>query len=198
MKVAFVIFDGMTALDFIGIFDAITRLKKKGYLPDLSWDICAYTPSVHDDNGLGILPTRVKEPLTGYNMVVVPGGTITRQLIDDPVFIGWIKTAAPCPLKVSVCTGALLLGAAGFLQSKAAITHPSALDYLPRFGARVVNERIVDEGDVISAGGVTSSIDLGLYLCEKFAGREARERIAQQMDYPYYNFDALHRQGAQI
>ncbi len=78
MKVAFVIFDGMTALDFIGIYDAITRLKKKGYIPNLSWDICAHTSTVHDDNGLGISPTRVSEPLTGYDMVIVPGGT--RQL----------------------------------------------------------------------------------------------------------------------
>jgi transcriptional regulator GlxA family with amidase domain len=94
-----------------------------------------------------------------------------------------VKTAANCRLKVSVCTGALLLGAAGFLKGRRATTHRTEFERLKEFCAAVVDERIVDEGDVITARGVTSSIDLGLYLCERLAGYEAKEKIRKQMDY---------------
>lgn len=86
---------------------------------------------------------------------------------------------------VSVCTGALLLGAAGFLQGMRATTHPNAYKELEQYCADVVDERIVDSGNIITARGVTSSIDLGLYVVERLAGIDARNRIAAQMDYPY-------------
>ncbi|MCZ6556639.1 MAG: DJ-1/PfpI family protein, partial [SAR324 cluster bacterium] len=92
---------------------------------------------------------------------------------------------ASCKYKASVCTGSLLFGAAGFLQGKRATTHPNAYDALRPYCAEVVRQRIVDEGDLVTAGGVTSGIDLGLFLCEKFAGAEAKAAIKKQMDYPY-------------
>jgi transcriptional regulator GlxA family with amidase domain len=115
----------------------------------------------------------------------LPGGTGTRKLVDDADFIGWIRTAERCPYKISVCSGALLWGAAGFLRGRRATTHPDAFEQLATYGATVVGARIVDEGDIITARGVTSGFDLGLYLVEKFAGADARTRIAKQMDYPY-------------
>lgn len=185
MRVAFIIYEEMTALDFVGVYDPVSRLKTMGFLPDLQWEICARSMTVEDGAGLGFLPTEVGEPLHAYDMIIVPGGYGSRKLIDDAGFIEWLRTAAPCRFKVSVCTGALLLGAAGFLREKTATTHRSAFSDLKPFCASVVDRRIVDEGDVITARGVTSSIDLGLYLCEKLAGREARERIRQQMDYDH-------------
>lgn len=116
-------------------------------------------------------------------MVVVPGGYATRKLVDDQEFIRWLQTAGDCKFKVSVCTGSVLLGAAGFLEGKRATTHRSSFDELRPFCGEVLDRRIVDEGDTITARGVTSAIDLGLYLCEKLAGREVRERIQKQMDY---------------
>jgi cyclohexyl-isocyanide hydratase len=104
-------------------------------------------------------------------------------LVDDAGFIAWLKTSAPCELKPSVCTGSLLLGAAGFLEGRRATTHPNAFRELERFCAKVVDQRVVDEGDVVTAGGVTSAIDLGLHLVERFVGREGGERIRRQMDY---------------
>ena len=88
-------------------------------------------------------------------------------------------------LKTSVCTGALLLGSAGFLTGKHATTHPNAFDELNPYCASVVDQRVVDEEEVVTARGVTSSIDLGLHLVERLAGSEARVGIAKQMDYPY-------------
>ena len=184
MRIAFVIFNGMTALDFVGIYDPLTRLKSMNFLPDLEWDVCACSAVVTDSSGLRFTATIAESSLARYDMVVVPGGFGTRTLQDDPEFISWLKTAASCKFKVSVCTGALLLGAAGFLQGRKATTHPSAYQELAKYCASVVDDRVVDEGDVITARGVTSGIDLGLYLCEKFAGTEAKEQIRRQMDYP--------------
>lgn len=181
VKVAFLIYDGMTALDFVGVYDPLTRLKTMGFVSDLRWEICGLSKEVRDNTGLRFIPTKVGGSLQDYDMV--PGGFGSRKLIENTEFIEWLRTAKACQWKVSVCTGALLLGAAGFLKGKVATTHPNALAELQRFCASVVNQRIVDGGEVITAGGVTSSIDLGLYLCEKLAGREVRERIRQQMDY---------------
>jgi transcriptional regulator GlxA family with amidase domain len=184
MNIGFVTFDGLTVLDFVGVYDAVTRLRN-GYLPDLRWDICARSERVCDNTGLSLTPTRVGQPLTGYDMLIVPGGFGTRILMHDASFVDWVRTAAGAHYKVSVCTGSLLLGAAGSLAGKRATTHPSAYELLAPFCAQVVDERVVDEGDVITARGVTSSISLGLYLCEKLAGHAAREKIGMQMDYPY-------------
>jgi cyclohexyl-isocyanide hydratase len=152
-------------------------------MTDLTWEICAYTQEVKDNNGLRFSPDKVGQMLGRYDMVVVPGGFGSRKLLKDAGFIEWIKTAARCPLKVSVCTGSLIWGAAGFLQDKPATTHPGAYTELRDFCSDVRDERVVDAGDIITARGVTAAIDIGLYLCEKLVGREASEDIRRQMDY---------------
>jgi len=182
LRISFIIYNEMTTLDFIGIYDPLTRLKTMGFMPDLEWEICGMTEKVLDITGLQFTPTKVMEPLGSYDMIVVPGGFGSRKLVQDKEFIEWLRTAKPCKYKVSVCTGSVLLGAAGFLKAKKATTHRTAFDELREFAA-VVDQRIVDEGDVITARGVSSAIDLGLYLCEKLAGREVKEKIRRQMDY---------------
>jgi cyclohexyl-isocyanide hydratase len=184
VKIGFVIYQGMTALDFIGVYDPLTRLKTMGFTPDLGWDLCAHSTEVKDSTGLAFVPTKVRESLGEYDMIVVPGGMGSRKLVDNADFIAWLKTAEACRFKASVCTGSLLLGAAGFLKGKKATTHPEAFGELRKFCSEVVDQRVVDEGSVITAGGVSSSIDLGLYLCEKLAGREIREQIRRKIDYP--------------
>ncbi len=185
MKAAFVIFDGMTALDFVGFYDTVTRLKSMQIMPDFEWRLCSATRKVADERGLRVGPDVVNEPLRGYDLVFVPGGWGTRELQRDAKFVRWIRSGAPVPLKISVCTGALLLGAAGFLEGRRATTHPGAYSELAPYCREVVSQRIVDEGDVVTAGGVTASIDLGLHSVQRLAGAEARQRIAKQMDYPY-------------
>jgi transcriptional regulator GlxA family with amidase domain len=183
LKIAFIIYDEMTALDFIGVYDPVTRLKMMRFMPNLEWEICAISDVVVDSTGLRFTPTKVMDSLKDYDMMVVPGGLGSRKPAHNEKFIKWLQTATTCRFKVSVCTGALLLGAAGFLKGRRATTHRIEFETLRPFCAAVVDERIVDEGDVITARGVTSSIDLGLYLCESLAGYEAREKIRKQMDY---------------
>ena len=185
MKAAFILFDRLTSLDFIGFYDPVTRLKSMNILPDLEWRICSNKRQVTDDRGLVLTADSVNEPLDGYNLVFVPGGFGTRELQHNHEFVEWLRSAVSVELKTSVCTGALLLGAAGFLRGKRATTHPSALKELEPYCNAIVMERVVDEGNVITAGGVSSSIDLGLHVVQRLAGTEARSRIAKQMDYPY-------------
>ncbi len=185
MKIAFIVYDGMTLLDFVGVYDPLTRLKSMGFIPDLSWDICAFSTPVKDSQGLALTPDRVGESLEGYDLVVVPGGPGGRALTQPGPFVDWLRSAAKVPELASVCTGALLLGAAGFLEGKTAATHPNARQELERLGVTVLNTRLVEDGCIISSAGVTAGLDLGLYLCRKLAGEQAAEKIRRQMDYPW-------------
>ena len=185
MKAAFIVFDNMTMLDFVGFYDAVTRLKTMKFMEDFEWKICARTAQVSDDRGLKFSADTVGESLAAFDLLFIPGGYGTRPLQHDAAFVAWIATAQNARLKTSVCTGSLLLGAAGFLKGKRATTHPSAYKELEPYCATVVQKRIVDEGNVITGGGVSTSIDLGLHLVQRLAGDDARARIAKQMDYPY-------------
>lgn len=185
MKAALIVFDRMTSLDFVGFYDPLTRLKSMKILEALEWRICATARQVVDDRGLRIEADEVGAPLEGCDLVFVPGGHGTRTLQHDTGFIDWLKTARAAKLKVSVCTGALLLGAAGWLEGRRATTHPNAYVELAPYCAEVVRERVVEDGGVITARGVTSSIDLGLHIVERLTDAGTRERIAAQMDYPY-------------
>ena len=186
MNAAFVVFDQLTALDFVGFYDPLSRLKSMDFMPDFHWQICSFCDDVSDSQALRSTPDYIGQPLNDFDLLVVSGGYGSRSLQHCDQFIDWLKTATSVPLKASVCSGSLLLGAAGFLVGKRATTHPNAFGELSRYCAEVVDDRIVDEGDIITARGVTSSIDLGLYLVERLAGAEVRSEIAQQMDYPYY------------
>ena len=183
MKIAFIIFTGMTLLDFNGVYDPLTRLKSMGYIEDLSWDVCAYTDSVQDSFGLTLLPDKVQNDLSEYDVIIIPGGMGTRTLMHDPEFIQWIQTGSEVPLKVSVCTGSLILGTAGFLEGIPATSNPAAYDLLAPYCKEVIEERIVDQGTIITAGAVAASLDLGLYLVEKWEGVEAVEAIKGKMSY---------------
>ena len=186
MRAAFVVFDQMTALDFIGFYDPLTRLKSMDFMPGFQWQLCSFSDIVFDNQALRFLPDSVGRSLEGFDLVVIPGGYGTRNLQHNAEFIAWLQTAAAVPLKASVCTGSLLLGAAGFLRNKKATTHPKAYLELERYCRRVVDARLVDEGDVVTARGVSSAIDLGLYLVERLADRRVRAEIAAQMDYPFF------------
>lgn len=184
MTTAFLLFDRLTALDFVGAYDPITRLETMGFIETFEWDLCAFREPVTDGHGLRLSPDQVAQSLASYDLLVVPGGHGTRSLQHDSAFLEWLATANPVDLKASVCTGSLLLGAAGFLNGQRATTHPNAFADLEPYCREVVDDRVVDEGRVITARGVTSGIDLGLYVVERLAGPRARREIAEQMDYP--------------
>ncbi|BFI99032.1 MULTISPECIES: DJ-1/PfpI family protein [Priestia] len=186
MKIGFILFDQLTALDFIGFYDGITRLNTLGFKKDLTWDLCALSNEISDDRGITFKINKVSPDLSEYDLIFVPGGMGTRDLQYNNEFINWLKTAKDVPYKVSVCTGSLLLGAAGFLENIKATTHPNGFDLLKHYTDKVEEERIVRDSNVITGGGVATSVDLGLYICELIDGAETAMKIQKQMDYPYY------------
>lgn len=183
MKIAYIIFNGVTWLDLIGIYDPISRLKSMSYIPDLTWDLCSWTNTASDNFGLEIKPTRIQNSLADYDFIIVPGGHGTRHLQSDDDFLNWIMTSGATNGKISICTGSLILGAAGFLTSKKATTNYQEYETLRPYCKEVLTDRIVEDGNVITAGAVSASLDLGIYLCNKWAGPEASKEIRKKMDY---------------
>ncbi|WP_410769365.1 DJ-1/PfpI family protein [Fontibacillus sp. BL9] len=185
MKIAFVVFNGLTFLDLIGFYDVIYRLNGFESSKGVAWDFCGPGEEVRDELGLTIKVDLVNPNLSQYDLVFVPGGMGTRQLRFDESFISWLRKAETCRYIVSVCTGSLLLGAAGLLKDKKATTHPGAYDLLEPYCKEVIRKRVVKDGNLITAGGVSTSIDLALYLVNMFAGEEAVSEVKKQIDYPY-------------
>lgn len=183
MRIAYILYNGITTLDFIGIYDPVSRLRSMGFLPDLNWQLCALQPAIKDHFGLELVMDAIRPDLGGYDAIVVPGGFGSRALQQDGDFIEWLRTVGKDTLKVSICTGSLLLGAAGLLNGKKATTHFNEYQHLAAYAKEVLRERIVEDGDVVTAGAVAASLDLGLYLCEKWAGKQAMEEIAKSMNY---------------
>jgi len=183
MKIAFIIFNGVTWLDLIGVYDPLSRLKSMNYLPGLSWDFCSVTTTAKDNFGLEIIPTQINTSLAEYDVIIVPGGHGTRQLQFDNSFIDWLKTAGNDSYKISICTGSLLLGAAGFLREKKATCNFLEYETLKPYCKQVLTDRIVEDGNIITAAAVSASLDLGLFLCHKWAGEAATAEIRKRMDY---------------
>lgn len=183
IRFAFIIYEGVTLLDFAGVYDPVTRLKSMGFVEDLEYTVCAFQETVKTFEGLEIKPDLVKNDLSGFDFIFIPGGNGIAQLLGNTAFITWLKTVSPDATLVSVCGGSMILGAAGFLKGKKATTHPELMQFLSRFTENTSHERIVEDGNIITAGGVTAAIDLGLYLCEKIAGTEVERKIRKQMDY---------------
>jgi cyclohexyl-isocyanide hydratase len=192
MKMAFICFNQMTMLDLTGFTEAITWLGILKAKENVSWDFCAASEEITDDRGMIIKIKHILPDLSKYDLIFIPGGMSTRQLRYDVDFLLWLKTAKVVEYKVSVCTGALLLGAAGFLNGKKATTNPSAYELLAPYCLEVIKTRIVRDGHIFTGGGVSSSLDLGLYLVEYFTNSGFVEKVQKLMDYPYYQSGKLH------
>lgn len=185
MKIAFVLFNGVTFLDFIGFYDVIYRLNFFEETKGTTWDICGLSEEISDELGLTIKVNKVKPDLAQYDLVFIPGGMGTRNLRYDEEFISWIRQTETVKYLVSVCTGSLLLGAAGLLKNKKATTHPNAYELLEPYCKEIIKSRIVKDGNLITAGGVSTSIDLALYIIGYVVNKEAVDIIKKQIDYPY-------------
>ncbi|MGO4537644.1 DJ-1/PfpI family protein [Paenibacillus sp. 2TAB19] len=186
MRLAFILFDDMTTLDFSGFHNAVTWLKKRGIVENMTWDYCAAAEEITDDRGMRVKADLVLPHLGDYDVVFIPGGMGTRRLVGDASFIEWLRTAGGAEYKASVCTGAVLLGAAGLLAGKRATTNPNAIELLVPYCDTAVKERYVRDDTVFTGGGITASVDLGLFFIESIWGEAVAAEIQQTMDYPYY------------
>lgn len=187
-RIAFLVFPRLTVLDLVGAYDALRRVAAMSIDPEVTHRVVGTEPEISDETGLTVKPDSVYEELSGFDLLYVPGGLGTRALVNDQRCIDYLRSWGPERPLAAVCTGALLIGRAGYLEGKRATTHHRAYDLLRPYCREVVTDRrIVDEGQVVTAGGVSSSLDLGLYLVEKFWGAAAREKISVQMEYRAYS-----------
>lgn len=184
MKIALIVYQDLTLLDLVGFTDAIHRLKTMQYLPTLSMDYCSYDEKVSDNFGFPIRVDKIKPDLAANDLIFIPGGFGTRRLIHDTGFTQWIQSTGNDALKVSVCTGSLILGASGFLEQRKATTHFDEYELLHQYTTQVLKADIVEDQDIITGGAVGTSIIMGLHLCQKLAGSDAAKEIAKRMGLP--------------
>jgi transcriptional regulator GlxA family with amidase domain len=188
VDVAIPIFDGLTALDAIGPYEVLSRL------PDAHVHFLAAEPGPkRTENGmLALTADRGLDAIQAPEVIVMPGGYGTRALMRDEHMLAWIRTAHETSRwTTSVCTGALVLGAAGILDGLEATTHWAFMDALGRLGAIPVKRRVVEQGKVITAAGVSSGIDMALLLAARIAGEDMARAIQLAIEYdPEPPFDS--------
>ena len=184
-RIAFLIFPRLTLLDLVGVYDALRRVSLMEVAPGVTHRLIGTAAEIEDESGARLRADGVYDDLSPFDLLVVPGGLGTRVLLDDARCIDYLRGWGDARPIASVCTGALLLGKAGHLEGLRATTHHGSLHLLRPFCREVVTDaRVVDESLVVTAAGVSSALDLGLHLVEKFWGVEAARRIGAQMEYP--------------
>jgi cyclohexyl-isocyanide hydratase len=185
--IGMLLFPRLTQLDLTGPYEVLARLPNgKVHLVAHSLD------PVVTDRGLTILPTTTFATCPPLDVIVVPGGPGQQALMDDEAVLEFLRVQARHAQYItSVCTGSLVLGAAGLLRGKRATSHWAAIDHLPLLGAVPVKEKVVVDGNVITGAGVTSGIDFALALAAILEGENVAREIQLQIEYdPAPPFDS--------
>ncbi|TMR96887.1 DJ-1/PfpI family protein [Nonomuraea basaltis] len=180
MRVAIPLYPRFTALDAVGPYTVMA------FAPDCTVTFVAAEPGpVTDDQGtLALTATASYADLPDPDVIVVPGGPGTLEALSDEVLIGWIRRAhAHTRWTTSVCSGSLLLGAAGLLDGVKATTHWAILEMLAQFGAEPVSERVVVEGKIVTAAGVSAGIDMALTLLAQASDVETAQAVQLAIEY---------------
>jgi putative intracellular protease/amidase len=188
MQIAIPLYDGFTALDAVGPYEVLQRLPGT----EIVWLAREPGPVSTDTGQLRLYAAAAYEAVPEPEIVMVPGGTGTDAVLDDERLVGWIRRAhETSQWTTSVCTGSLLLGAAGVLEGLEATSHWLDIETLERFGATPTSRRVVEQGKVITAAGVSSGIDMALALVAKLAGPEVAQAIQLGIEYdPQPPFDS--------
>jgi putative intracellular protease/amidase len=196
MRIVIPLFEGFTSLDAIGPFDVLNRLH------DAEVVFAALEPGeVRNENGqLGITADAALADIDHCDIVVVPGGPGTRRLLNpDAPYLDWLRRAHETTTwTTSVCSGSLLLGAAGLLKGLDATSHWSVVELLESFGAHYTPSRVVRQGKIITAAGVSSGIDMALTLAGLVAGDEVAKAIQLLIEYdpqPPYDSGSVAKAG---
>jgi putative intracellular protease/amidase len=197
MDIAIPLFDRITALDAIGPYEVLSRL------PGARVRFVAVTPGPYrTDKHLTLVADEALSAVPRPDILMVPGGFGTRELMTPNPLLDWIRSAHDTTTwTTSVCTGSLLLGAAGLLRGLEATTHWSAMDDLARLGAKPVETRVVVQGKIVTAAGVSSGIDMALTLAAKIAGDDVAQAIQLGIEYdpqPPFNAGAPSKAPAHI
>lgn len=180
MQVAYLIYDRFTALDIIGPHDVLNSL------PDTESVFVAETagPVGNESGTLSLVAERSIDEVRSPDIVVVPGGLGTRALLEHEPLLSWLREVHETTTwTTSVCTGSLLLAAAGLLDGAPATTHWLARDELAALGAKPVPDRVVEHGKIVTAAGVSSGIDMALRLIQLMHGDELAQAVQLGIEY---------------
>jgi putative intracellular protease/amidase len=188
MEIGILIFERLTALDAVGPYEVLSRLPNA----NVKFVASEPGPKTTETGSLSLVADYSLSEVPNPSILVVPGGFGTRSVLNDEQVLDWIRSAHETShWTTSVCTGSLLLGAAGVLDGLKATSHWAALDRLADFGAEPTSERVVEQGKVITAAGVSSGIDMGLRLAQRIAGDDVAKAIQLGIEYdPEPPFDA--------
>ncbi|GAA1945087.1 DJ-1/PfpI family protein [Amycolatopsis minnesotensis] len=188
MRVAILLYDRFTALDAVGPYEILCRLPGA----EVVFTAERTGPVRNDAGSLTIVADASIDEIAAPDIVLVPGGPDTSGPSADGPVRDWLRAVdATSTWTTSVCTGSLILGAAGLLSGRRATSHWLALDLLPSFGAVPVSERVVTDGKYVTGAGVSAGIDMALTLAGKIAGDEVAQRIQLGAEYaPEPPYDA--------
>ena len=187
--IVFLLFDGITQLDFTGPAQFLARMPGA-----VVHTAAKQVKPIETDSGFAILPNTDFIDCPQADLLCVPGGFGTKDVISDPETLRFLRDQAERARYItSVCTGSLALGAAGLLKNKRATSHWAYTALLEKFGATFEKARVVKDGNVITAGGVTSGIDFALTVIAEIAGREFAESVQLGLEYnPQPPFEGGH------
>lgn len=179
MRIAILLFEKLAAQDAVGPYEVFRCVP--------GWDVQFTglgTGEVRSEGGLGLTVDKTLDQATEADLVLVPGGRGVDALLEDEAVLSWLREIdAVTKWTTSVCTGALLLGAAGLLEGKRATSNWLALDELAKYGADPVGGRWVEDGKTITAAGVTAGIDMALHLVGREAGPEVAQAVQLGIEY---------------
>lgn len=198
MEIALLLYDGMASLDAVGPYEVLRNVP--------GWEVRTVGPAkgeVRDERGtLGLVADHDLTEVSAAEMVLVPGGRGNRPLMKDETLLDWLRAIdRSTKWTVSVCTGSLLLGAAGLLEGRRATTNWLELDTLGELGADPVGGRFVEDGKVLTAAGVTAGIDMALHLVAREVGPEVAQAIQLGIEYdpdPPFDSGSPHKAAPEI
>jgi transcriptional regulator GlxA family with amidase domain len=187
MEIAFVLYDGLTALDLVGPYETLA-----GHPTVTPRFVAAEAGPVRADNGMTLVADTTFADLPRPEVIVVPGSSRFMQALEHTALTDWLASASPTATwTTSVCTGSTLLAKAGILDGRPATTHWAARELLASLGAVVRNERVVRDGSVVTGAGVSAGIDMGLTLAAELFGEETAKAVQLLLEYdPQPPFDS--------
>ena len=199
-RIGIVVFEDIEVLDFCGPFEVftVTRLsearRREEPSPFEVWLVAEKNAPVVTSGGMKVIPDHTFETCPRLDILVVPGGWGTRRELNHPAMLDWLRLrASEVETLTSVCTGAMLLGAAGLLDGHRATTHWRSLDWMREaFPAVTVeyDQHVVEDGPVLTSAGIAAGIDLALKVVARYCGEAVARATARHMEYPYPDTNA--------